>query len=61
MERLDANVGSFESTLHKAPKVFESVRVDIAPNVLDGVIYHFYGAVGNENRVIGLATSKDLR
>lgn len=27
----------------------------------DGVVYHFYGAVGNENRVIGLATSKDLR
>ena len=27
----------------------------------DGVIYHFYGAVGNENRVIGLATSKELK
>jgi predicted GH43/DUF377 family glycosyl hydrolase len=27
----------------------------------DGVVYHFYGAVGNENRVIGLATSKELK
>jgi predicted GH43/DUF377 family glycosyl hydrolase len=26
----------------------------------DGVVYHFYGAVGNENRVIGLATSKKV-
>jgi predicted GH43/DUF377 family glycosyl hydrolase len=27
----------------------------------DGVVYHYYCAVGNEGRVIGLATSKDLR
>lgn len=27
----------------------------------EGVVYHFYCAVGNEGRVIGLATSKDLR
>jgi predicted GH43/DUF377 family glycosyl hydrolase len=27
----------------------------------DGVVYHFYCAVGNEGRVIALATSKDLR
>lgn len=27
----------------------------------DGVIYHFYCAVGSEGRVIALATSKDLR
>jgi len=26
----------------------------------NGVVYHFYCAVGNENRVIGLATSKRL-
>ncbi len=26
----------------------------------DGVVYHFYCAVGNEGRVIALATSKDL-
>jgi len=26
----------------------------------DGIVYHFYGAVGNENRVIGLATSKKV-
>ncbi len=26
-----------------------------------GVVYHFYCAVGDEGRVIGLATSKDLR
>jgi hypothetical protein len=27
----------------------------------DGVVYHFYCAVGSEGRVIALATSKDLR
>jgi predicted GH43/DUF377 family glycosyl hydrolase len=27
----------------------------------NGVVYHFYCAVGNQGRVIGLATSKDLR
>lgn len=27
----------------------------------EGVVYHFYCAVGTEGRVIGLATSKDLR
>ncbi len=27
----------------------------------DGVVYHFYCAVGNEGRVIALATSKNLR
>lgn len=27
----------------------------------DGVVYHYYCAVGTEGRVIGLATSKDLR
>jgi predicted GH43/DUF377 family glycosyl hydrolase len=27
----------------------------------DGVVYHFYCAVGNEGRAIALATSKDLR
>jgi predicted GH43/DUF377 family glycosyl hydrolase len=27
----------------------------------EGVVYHFYCAVGEEGRVIGLATSKDLR
>ena len=26
----------------------------------DGVVYHFYCAVGDEGRVIALATSKDL-
>lgn len=26
-----------------------------------GIVYHFYCAVGNEGRVIALATSKDLR
>lgn len=26
----------------------------------DGVVYHFYNAVGNQGRVIALATSKDL-
>jgi predicted GH43/DUF377 family glycosyl hydrolase len=27
----------------------------------DGVVYHFYCAVGDEGRVIALATSRDLR
>ena len=27
----------------------------------DGVVYHFYNAVGDQGRVIALATSKDLR
>jgi predicted GH43/DUF377 family glycosyl hydrolase len=27
----------------------------------DGVVYHFYNAVGNQGRTIALATSKDLR
>ena len=27
----------------------------------NGVVYHFYNAVGNEGRVIALATSKDLK
>jgi hypothetical protein len=27
----------------------------------DGVVYHFYNAVGDQGRVIGLATSKDLK
>ena len=27
----------------------------------DGVVYHFYCAVGDQGRVIALATSKDLR
>ena len=27
----------------------------------DGVVYHFYNAVGSEGRVIALATSKDLK
>ena len=27
----------------------------------DGVVYHYYCAVGKEGRVIALATSKDLR
>jgi len=27
----------------------------------NGVVYHFYNAVGNQGRVIALATSKDLR
>ena len=27
----------------------------------DGIVYHFYCAVGNQGRVIALATSKDLR
>lgn len=26
-----------------------------------GVVYHFYCAVGDQGRVIGLATSKDLK
>jgi hypothetical protein len=27
----------------------------------EGVVYHFYNAVGKEGRVIALATAKDLR
>jgi predicted GH43/DUF377 family glycosyl hydrolase len=27
----------------------------------DGIVYHFYNAVGNQGRVIALATSKDLK
>jgi hypothetical protein len=27
----------------------------------DGVVYHFYCAVGDQSRVIALATSKDLK
>jgi hypothetical protein len=27
----------------------------------DGVVYHFYCAVGDEGRVIAVATSKNLR
>jgi hypothetical protein len=27
----------------------------------NGVVYHFYCAVGNEGRVIALATSADLK
>ena len=27
----------------------------------DGIVYHFYNAVGENGRVIALATSKDLK
>jgi len=27
----------------------------------DGIVYHFYCAVGDKGRVIGLATSKDMK
>ncbi len=29
--------------------------------VFGGVVYHFYCAVGDQGRLIGLATSKDLK
>ena len=38
MERLDADVGSFQSALEEAPEVFESVGVNLSVNVLFGMV-----------------------
>src|SRR5947209_431173 len=41
MERLDTDVSSFESALHKAPKVFESIGVNATANVLNRMVNNF--------------------
>jgi hypothetical protein len=38
MERFNANVGPFQSTLEKTPKVFESVGVNLSVNVAFGMV-----------------------
>ena len=40
MKRLNADIGSVKLTLHQAPEVFHRVRVDVAANVLYGVIHN---------------------
>lgn len=42
-------------------KVKTPYKYGIIPRDQDGVVYHFYCAVGNEGGVIAPATSKDLR
>src|ERR1017187_8009517 len=38
MKRLDTHIGSFDSPLQEAPKVFDSAGVDVATEVLDGMV-----------------------
>jgi hypothetical protein len=38
MERLYAHVGSFQSTLEKAPEIFESVSVDLSIDIFFGMV-----------------------
>ena len=41
MERLNAHVGSMYTTLQEAPEIFQTVRVDFAPDVFNGVVHDF--------------------
>jgi hypothetical protein len=51
--RLDRNVGSIDTALEQAPEIFQTVSVDILPNVLDSVIHNLMGVFFTQ-AVIGL-------
>jgi hypothetical protein len=53
MERFDAHIGSTDSAFQEGPEVFESVCVNLAVNVLFGVIYYAMSVVLCEP-IIGL-------
>jgi hypothetical protein len=38
MERLNGNIGAFQSALYETPKVFQSVRVYLSVNVFLGMV-----------------------
>lgn len=51
VERLDAHIGSMKTTLEKCPEVFDAVGVDLAVDVLLGVLDRLVSEVGREAAV----------
>ena len=51
MEWFYADVSSLQSTLQKAPEVFEIVGVNLPVYVSDGVVYHLMFIISNESLV----------
>jgi len=41
VERLDAHIRSLDAAFQEAPEILKAVRVDAAPDVLDGVVNNF--------------------
>src|SRR5688572_24187519 len=41
VEWLDADIGSMKPTLQETPEVFHGICVDVAANILDGVVNDF--------------------
>src|SRR4051794_32957109 len=61
MKRLDAHIRSLDSTLEQAPKVFKSIRVDVAFGVALRVIYHIVNVFVRELVVRAQLISVNLR
>jgi hypothetical protein len=45
MERLDADVGSFQAALQQRPEILDAIRVNIAANVLFGMIHKLMNVI----------------
>lgn len=51
MKRFDANVGSRNAALEKAPEVLKAIRVNSPVNILHGVIHNLVGIVSGQSLV----------
>ena len=58
MERFDTHIGSLESALQKRPEVFESVGVNLAINVLLGMINNLVRIIRDGRPIIGHAAHR---
>lgn len=60
MKRLNANIRAFDRTLQKTPKVLNAVRVNISPNILNGMVNNLMD-VFSVKAAIRLAVRKKFR
>jgi len=61
MERFDADVGSSDAALQKAPIVFESVGVDVPTNVGFSMVNHVVDVFGVQTLVSNPSITEHLR
>jgi len=51
MERLNAHIRAINAAFQQAPEIFEAVSVNLAIDVLDGVIYDLMSIVASQSFV----------
>lgn len=51
MKRFNADIGSADATLEKAPEILKAIGVNLAVGVLDGVIHNAMGVLSSESLI----------